>query len=91
MSKTAISLYMAIYDDLGSPRSKIAAACGYDESQKSRIRSGGMGITLDKIDEVAQAIGYVPVEQEYLRSVQYLCKVGSACECAISGMGACGK
>ena len=91
MSKTTISLSEAIYEDLGSPKSKIAKACGYDDSQKSRIRGGGMGITLDKIDEAVQAIGYVPVEQEYLRSVQYLCKVGSACECAISGMGACGK
>ena len=51
MSKTAISLSEAIYEDLGSPKSKIAKACGYDDSQKSRIRGGGMGITLDKIDE----------------------------------------
>ena len=89
-NRKAVSLSDGIFADLRTPNSKVAAACKFDASQVSRLCSNGMGITLDKLDAAAQAIGFVPVQKEYLHSIQYLCQVGSACECAINGMGACG-
>jgi hypothetical protein len=87
----AVSLSDAIFDDLGRPASKVAAALGLDSSQVSRLRSNGAGLTLDKLDLAAEAVGYVPVQREYLKCVQYMSQVGTACACATSGMGACGQ
>lgn len=86
----SVSLADAIYGDLSSPRSKVVEALGLDPSQVSRLRSNGMGLTLDKLDAAAMAVGFVPVQREYLRCIQYMSQVGTACQCAIDGMGACG-
>ncbi len=71
-------------------RQQIAAAMDWSNSDVSRVLAGSQGVPLDKLDTLITAIGYVPVESHYLTAVQTLCVVGSQCECALQGRGACG-
>lgn len=71
-------------------RDALIALLGWSNSDASRFLAGTQGIPLDKIDALITAIGYVPVESQYLSAVQTLCVVGSQCECALAGRGACG-
>lgn len=71
-------------------RQQIIDVLGWSNSDVSRFLAGNQGIPLDKLDALITAIGYVPVESHYLSAVQTLCVVGSQCECALSGRGACG-
>ncbi|MPV86892.1 DNA-binding protein [Cardiobacteriales bacterium ML27] len=71
-------------------RHAIMAALGWDGSNVSRFLAGQAGIPLDKLDAAIQSVGYVPVERQYLSAMQTFCVVGSQCECALAGQGACG-
>lgn len=71
-------------------RQQIIDVLGWSNSDVSRFLAGNQGIPLDKLDALITAIGYVPVESHYLSAVQTLCVVGSQCECALQGRGACG-
>lgn len=84
----ATTLRRALTDS--SKRAEIIAKLNWSNSDVSRFLAGNQGIPLDKLDALVLAIGYVPVESHYLSAVQTLCVVGSQCECALQGRGACG-
>ena len=89
---TQMNLEQRIRDALtGKECKRICAEVGIDESQKSRILSGGAGITIDKMDAWMKAIGFVAVGVNYLNAVGELCKVGANCDCARRGFGECGS
>lgn len=71
-------------------RTALIAAMGWSGSDASRILAGQQGIPLEKLDTLMTEIGYVPVESKYLSAMQTMCVVGSQCECALAGKGACG-
>lgn len=71
-------------------RQQMIDVLDWSNSDVSRFLSGNQGIPLDKLDVLIKAVGYVAVENNYLSAVQTLCVVGSQCQCALQGRGACG-
>lgn len=69
---------------------RVIDALNWDGSQVSRFLSGGLGLTIDKVDAAISALGYVCVKPRYLEAMATLCQVGANCECARRGMGECG-
>ena len=78
---------------LTSPRdrTKVQEALGWDDSQVSRFLSGQMGLTIDKLDLLLQALGFVPVTPRYLDCLAYMGQIGASCACARRGAGECGR
>jgi len=78
---------------LTDPRTKavVRDALGWDESQVSRFLSGGMGITIDKVDAAISALGAVVTSPAYMDFLAYGAKIGANCHCARAGMGECGR
>lgn len=74
----------------GQRRHEVRGAVGWDDSQVSRFLSGQQGITIDRIEELFQAVGISLVTRKYLDAMAIMCEVGASCECARSGQGECG-
>ena len=74
----------------GSERHNVREAIGWDDSQVSRFLSGQQGITIDRIEEMFNAVGISLVTRKYLDAMATLCEVGASCECARNGNGECG-
>lgn len=92
MSKPLPRIEHALRAALNGPRRHdVQAAVGWDDSQVSRFLSGGQGIVIDKLDALANAVGYVLVTRRYLDAISTLGEVGMNCECARQGMGECGR
>lgn len=71
-------------------RHQVMEAVGWDKSAVSRFLDSQQGVTIDKLDKLVGAVGYVLVTRNYLDAISTLSKVGVNCECARSGMGECG-
>lgn len=71
-------------------RHDVMQAMGWEKSAVSRFLGGDLGATIDKIDTLVGAVGYVLVTRQYLDAITTLGKVGVNCECARAGMGECG-
>lgn len=71
-------------------RMEVMEAVGWDKSAVSRFLDGQQGATIDKLDKLVGAVGYVLVTREYLDAIATLSRVGVNCECARTGMGECG-
>ena len=76
---------------LSQPNSHTADAVGWDASSVSRFLSGGLGVTISKIDALVGASGYVLVSRKYFDAVGTLGEVGMNCQCARNGGGECGS
>lgn len=74
----------------GPSRKDVQAAVGWDNSQVSRFLNGEQGVTIEKIDALVEAVGFVLVSGRYLSAVATLGEVGMHCECARQGRGECG-
>lgn len=74
----------------GAARRDVQAAVGWDNSQVSRFLNGETGITIERIDTLVDAIGFVLVSTRYLDAVATLGEVGMHCSCARQGGGECG-
>jgi hypothetical protein len=74
----------------GSHKQDITDAMGWDQPFVSRFLAGTAGVTIDKIDTLVSAAGFVLVSTRYLNAVTTLCEVGAHCECARQGRGECG-
>lgn len=72
-------------------RLDVMEAVGWDKSAVSRFLDGQQGVTIDKIDKLVGAVGFVLVTREYLDAIATLSRVGVNCECARTGMGECGS
>jgi hypothetical protein len=72
-------------------RMEVMESVGWDKSAVSRFLDGQQGVTIDKLDKLVGAVGYVLVTSEYLDAIATLCRVGVNCECARKGMGECGS
>ena len=66
---------------------RVKEACGWDASQVSRILSGQAGITIENLDVMVQALGYVVVSKEYFDAIHELSKIGACCACIIEKKG----
>lgn len=75
----------------GPGRQQVSDAVGWDKSQVSRFLDGQTGITIDKIDALVGAVGFVLVSTRYLAAVSVMGEVGMHCECARQGRGECGS
>ncbi|KVE40004.1 hypothetical protein, partial [Burkholderia sp. TSV86] len=86
------SIERAFREALSDPRNRgpVAAALGWDDSQVSRFLSGGMGLTIDKIDVAIMALDHRIVSRRYLEAHTTLSEVGLHCKCAREGFGECG-
>ena len=78
---------------LTDPRLKptVMEALGWDDSQVSRFLSGGMGVTIDKIDAAIEVLGMVVTTPAYMDFLAYGAKIGANCHCARAGAGDCGS
>ncbi|MDB0511350.1 DNA-binding protein [Ralstonia solanacearum] len=75
----------------GPKRHEVTEAVGWDKSAVSRFLDGSQGVTIDKIDHLVRAVGYILVTSKYLDAVATLGEVGMSCECARQGLGECGR
>lgn len=64
---------------------------GWDASQVSKFLSGGMGVTIDKVDVAIEALGMVVTTPGYMDFLAYGAKIGANCHCARAGAGDCGS
>ena len=71
-------------------RMEVMEAVGWDKSAVSRFLDGQQGVTIEKMDKLVGAVGFVLVTREYLDAIATLSRVGVNCECARTGMGECG-
>lgn len=74
-----------------SERRNVMEQLEWDDSQVSRFLSGNQGVTINKIDALVAAVGYVLVTRRYLDAISTLSEVGVHCECARQGHGECGR
>lgn len=74
----------------GPGRNNAIEAMSWDKSQVSRFLDGTQGVTIDKLDALVGAAGFVLVSTKYLQAVATLSEVGVHCECARKGRGECG-
>ncbi|MDH1299700.1 MULTISPECIES: hypothetical protein [Achromobacter] len=61
----------------------------WDSSQVSKFLSGGMGVTIDKIDAAIEVLGMVVTTPAYMDFLAYGAKIGANCYCARAGAGDC--
>ncbi len=71
-------------------RHQVMEAVGWDKSAVSRFLDSQQGVTIDKLDKLVGAVGFVLVTRRYLDAITTLSKVGVNCECARAGGGECG-
>lgn len=71
-------------------RDAVRDALAWDDSQVSRFLSGGMGLTIDKLDVAIAALNQRVVSKRYLDAIGELCITGASCYCAREGLGECG-
>lgn len=62
-------------------RMEVVDAVGWDKSAVSRFLDNQQGVTIDKIDKLVGAVGYVLVEKKYLDAIVTLGRVGVNCQC----------
>jgi hypothetical protein len=74
----------------GPKRKELQGLVGWDDSHLSRFLSGERGVTIDKIDALVEAVGFVLVSERFFGAVSILGEVGMHCECARQGRGECG-
>lgn len=74
----------------GDRKKELMELMGWETGDVSRILSGGQGIPLEKLEKLADFIGYVHVSKTYLNAISTLCQVGASCHCAREGFGECG-
>lgn len=77
---------------LSSPqRHQVKDAIGWDDSNISRFLSAQQGVTIERIEELFNAVGLTLVTRRYLDAMATMCEVGAHCECARNGQGECGR
>lgn len=64
---------------------------GWDAPSVTRFLSTQSGVTIDKLDALLAAAGYVAVSAQYLDALATMSEVGTHCKCARQGMGECRK
>ncbi len=75
----------------GADKQPVLDATGWDQGFVSRFLAGTAGVTIDKIDALVGAAGFVLVSTRYLDAVAVMGEVGMHCECARQGRGECGS
>lgn len=85
MATTQFSIEQQLRLQLTNKRTsqQVKDACGWDASQASRILSGGAGVTIENLDAVIQALGYVVVPRGYFNAIHELGKIGACCTCIL--------
>lgn len=78
----ASPLEIALRYQLHLPESAVKEAIGWDSANVSRFLSGQQGVTINKIDTLIEAAGYVVVERKLFDAVRTMAEVGMACHCA---------
>ena len=88
-----LRIEQSVREALTDPRKRddVARAMNWDSSNVSRILSGQMGVTIDKIDALVSSLGYVLVTPRYLNALATMSEVGVHCQCAREGGGECGR
>lgn len=84
-------LQTAVRQALTNPSTKntVRDAVGWDDSTVTRFLSGQAGVTIERMDLLISAVGYVPVSARYLDALGTMSEVGTHCKCARQGLGEC--
>ena len=84
-------LQTAVREALTNPKTKnsVKEALCWDDSTVTRFLSGQAGVTIEKVDLLLSAVGYVPVSARYLDALGTMSEVGTHCKCARQGLGEC--
>ena len=84
-------LQTAVREALTNPKTKnsVKDTVGWDDPTVTRFLSGQAGVTIEKMDALLSAVGYVPVSARYLDALGIMSEVGTHCKCARQGLGEC--
>jgi len=85
------SMEQALRNALTNPKTcdAVRERLEWDSSQVSKFLSGGMGVTINKIDAAIEALGMVVTTPGYMDFLAYGAKIGANCYCARAGAGDC--